>query len=90
MKIRTTALIVLLAACALLPAQAATAAERAALSALTAYMRSHGTSDIEQPDCYVVQTWAFCRFGTDNGDAEAQNFLRFKNGKWIFLGQEGG
>jgi hypothetical protein len=71
-------------------APAATTAQKAAISALVAAERSRGNSDVEQPVCFLVQGWAQCGFGTGHGNAEMTAWLHLKNGKWSFLGHEGG
>lgn len=72
------------------PGYAATPAQRAAVSAMVAHFRSVGETDIEQPSCFIVQTWAQCSFGTGGGNAEATAWLHLKNGAWRFLGTDGG
>jgi len=55
------------------------------------YERSHEhNTDVEQPACFVLQTWAQCSFGTGHGNAEVNAWLHFKNGAWKFLGSGGG
>ncbi len=76
---------------AALPVQAQTSAQKAAVAALVANQRSHyGNSDVEQPSCYIVDAWAQCDFGTGQGNAEVTAWLHLKDGKWVFLGQDGG
>ncbi|HEY9084555.1 MAG TPA: hypothetical protein VIN40_01235 [Candidatus Tyrphobacter sp.] len=88
---RSIALIAFLSLLAAVPTQAATSAQRAAAAALVTYERSHfGNTDVENPSCYVLQVWAQCSFGTGHGNAEVNAWLRFKNGKWVFLGSGGG
>lgn len=74
-----------------LPAAAASATASSAVSALVSYerVRYHNT-DVEQPSCYVLQTWAQCSFGTGHGNAEVNAWMHFKNGGWAFLGSGGG
>lgn len=62
-----------------------------AVTALVGYERSHEhNTDVEQPNCYVLQPWAQCSFGTGHGNAEVNAWLRFKNGAWTVLGTGGG
>ncbi|MFZ1124871.1 MAG: hypothetical protein WAN59_07015 [Candidatus Baltobacteraceae bacterium] len=76
---------------ATLPVYAQSSAQKAAVAALVAAERSHyGNSDVEQPSCYIVQSYAQCDFGTGGGNAEATAWLHLKNGTWGFLGQDGG
>jgi hypothetical protein len=79
-----------LAILATLPAAAATPAQKAAVAAMVAHFRSVGNSDIEQPTCFILQTWAQCTFGTGGGNAEGQAWLHLTNGAWHFLGTDGG
>jgi hypothetical protein len=87
---RILALIVLLALSSAVPAYAATPAQKAAVAAMVAHFRSVGERDIEQPTCFIVQTWAQCSFGTGGGNAEATAWMHLKNGAWRFLGTDGG
>ncbi len=75
---------------AALPASAATTAQKAAVAGLIAGERAQGNTDIEQPACFVVQTYAQCSFGSGGGNAEVNAWLHLKNGKWTWLGQDGG
>jgi hypothetical protein len=84
---RTIACITLLSLAAMIPAQAATP-KQAAQAAMIAYERAHGQTDIEQPSCFIVQTWAQCVFLTANGHLGKNDWLHLKNGKWAFLGGE--
>jgi hypothetical protein len=84
-----------MSACALLgfamiatPQPAAAATAQAAVAAMSAYERAHGNSDIEQPECYVVQDYAQCVFMTAGGHLSRYDWLRNKNGKWVVLGGE--
>ncbi len=86
----TSAVLFAVALCAS-AAQAATPSQRAAVSALVSYEHSHDhNSDVEQPACFVVQSWAQCSFGTGGGNAEVNAWLHLKNGSWKFLGSGGG
>lgn len=87
---RILAFIALLGISAAVPVYAATPAQKAAVAALVAHMRSIGESDVEQPSCYIVQSWAQCSFGTGGGNAEASAWLALKGGTWKFLGTDGG
>jgi hypothetical protein len=87
---RVLALILMLTLSAAIPAAAATPAQKAAVAAMVAHFRSAGETDIEQPACFLVQTWAQCSFGTGGGNAEATAWLHLKNGAWRFLGSDGG
>lgn len=80
----------MLAMFAAVPVYAATPAQKAAVAAMVAHFKSVGNTDIEQPTCYIIQTWAQCDFGTGGGNAEATAWLHLKNGKWAFLGTDGG
>jgi mannose/fructose/N-acetylgalactosamine-specific phosphotransferase system component IIC len=84
---RTIAFIALLSIGAAVPAQAATPAQ-AAVAAMVAAERAHGQTDIEQPACSIVQTWAQCVFLTASGHLGKTDWLHLKNGKWAFLGGE--
>jgi len=75
---------------AVLPAAAATPAQKAAAKALVAAEKSRGNGDVEQPSCYILQVWAQCNFGTGGGNAEVNAWMHFKNSKWVFLGEDGG
>ena len=72
------------------PPQAADAATpaQAAVSAMSAYERTHGNTDIEQPECYVVQGYAQCVFLTAGGHLARYDWLHLKSGKWVMLGGE--
>jgi hypothetical protein len=72
------------------PAPAATSAQTAAIAALRAAQHARGNSDVEQPACYVIQAWAQCSFGSGGGNAEVNAWLHLKNGKWAYLGEDGG
>jgi hypothetical protein len=62
-----------------------------AVAVLVSYERSHyHNSDVEQPQCFVLQSWAQCSFGTGHGNAEVNAWLHYKGGAWKFLGQGGG
>ncbi len=87
---RLIAFAAVLSLLAAIPAYAATPAQKAAVAALVAAYHARGWSDIEQPSCFVVQTWAQCDFGTAHGRGEGTAWLHRKNGKWAFLGQGGG
>jgi hypothetical protein len=87
---RALALAVVLALSAGVPALAATPAQKAAVAAMVAHFKAAGNSDIEQPSCFIVQTWAQCSFGTGGGNAEATAWLHQTNGGWKFLGTDGG
>jgi hypothetical protein len=87
---RVLAFIAMLALLSAVPVYAATPAQKAAVSALVAHFRSVGNTDIEQPSCFLVQTWAQCSFGTGGGNAEGNAWLHLKNGAWRFLGTDGG
>ncbi len=70
---------------------AAASQQSAATSALVSYQRSHyHNTDVEQPSCYILQSWAQCSFGTGHGMAEVNAWLHLKNGAWAFVGQGGG
>jgi hypothetical protein len=88
--IRFLAFILMLTLSAALPAYAATPAQKAAVAAMVAHFRSVGERDIEQPACFIVQTWAQCSFGTGGGNAEATAWMHLTNGAWHFLGTDGG
>ena len=82
---------VLLALAVAASAQAATTpAQKAAVAALVAHEKASGNSDVENPSCYVIQTYAQCDYGTGHGVAEVTAWLHQKNGKWMFLGSGGG
>ncbi len=83
------ACIALLFPAATIPAQAATP-KQAAQTAMIAYERGHGTSDIENPSCYIVQDWAQCFFATAGGNLGKWDWLHLKGGKWVVAGGEGG
>lgn len=85
--IRTIASAALLSLAAVMPAQAASAAQ-AAVAAMSAYERTHGNKDIEQPECFVVQDYAQCVFLTAGGHLDRYDWLRLKSGKWVMLGGE--
>src|ERR1700681_1338583 len=87
---RALALITMLVVPAAVPVSAATPAQKAAVAAMVAHFRSVGETDIEQPACFLIQTWAQCSFGTGGGNAEATAWLHLKNGTWRFLGSDGG
>ena len=87
---RMFALALVLTLSAALPVSAATPAQKAAVSAMVAHFRSNGERDIEQPACFIVQTWAQCSFGTGGGNAEATAWMHLKSGAWRFLGSDGG
>jgi len=87
---RVLAFIAMLALLSAVPVYAATPAQKAAVAALVAHFRSVGNTDIEQPSCFLVQTWAQCSFGTGGGNAEGNAWLHLKNGAWRFLGTDGG
>lgn len=87
---RLLAFIVMLTLSATLPVYAATPAQKAAVAAMVAHFRSVGERDIEQPACFILQTWAQCSFGTGGGNAEATAWMHLKNGAWRFLGSDGG
>jgi hypothetical protein len=87
---RAFALTAAVALSATVPAFAATPAQKAAVAAMVSHFRSAGNSDIEQPACFIVQTWAQCSFGTGGGNAEATAWLHQTGGKWKFLGTDGG
>lgn len=72
-------------------ARASAPTRTAAVSALVSYERSHyHNSDVEQPACFVLQSWAQCSFGTGHGNAEVNAWLHFTSGAWKFLGSGGG
>jgi hypothetical protein len=75
---------------ATVPVSAATPAQKAAVAAMVAHFKSVGNTDIEQPTCFIIQTWAQCDFGTGGGNAEATAWLHLTNGAWHFLGTDGG
>jgi hypothetical protein len=83
------ACIALLSLAVTIPAQAATP-KQAAQTAMIAYERGHGTSDIETPSCYIVQDWAQCFFATAGGNLGKWDWLHLKGGKWVVAGGEGG
>ena len=85
--IRTLACVAVLSLSTPLAAAAATPAQ-AAVAAMTAYERGHGDTDIEQPECYIVQDWAQCVFITAQGHLDKYDWLHLKSGKWAFLGGE--
>jgi len=87
---RAAALIAMLALFATVPAGAATPAQKAAVAAMVAHFKSVGNTDIEQPTCFIIQTWAQCDFGTGGGNAEGTAWLHLTNGAWRFLGSGGG
>jgi uncharacterized membrane protein len=87
---RAFAFAAMLAALAVVPASAATPAQKAAAAALVGHFRSVGVTDISQPSCFLVQTWAQCSYGTDGGNGEGTAWLHLKNGAWRFLGSDGG
>jgi hypothetical protein len=87
---RALAFVALLAFSAGIPAYAATPAQKAAVAAMVAHFRSVHETDIEQPSCFIIQTWAQCSFGTGNGNAEATAWLHQTSGGWRFLGSGGG
>jgi hypothetical protein len=72
------------------PAFAATPTQKAAVAAMVAHFKSVHETDIEQPECFIVQSWAQCSFGTGGGNAEATAWLHDVGGKWKFLGTDGG
>jgi len=87
---RAGALIAALGLALTAPAFAATAAQKGATAALIAHFRSIHVTDIEQPSCFIVQSWAQCSFGTGGGNAEAQAWLHQVGSSWKFLGTDGG
>lgn len=87
---RAGAMFAALALVAATPALAATSAQKAAIAAMVAHFKSVHETDIEQPSCYIVQSWAQCTFGTGGGNAEAQAWMHDVGGKWKFLGTDGG
>jgi hypothetical protein len=87
---RMFAFVAMLAALAVVPASAATPAQKAAVSALVGHFRSVGVTDISQPSCFLISTWAQCTYGTDGGNGEGHSWLHLKNGAWRFLGSDGG
>jgi hypothetical protein len=87
---RAFALIATAGIAASVPAYAATPAQKAAVAAMVAHFKSVKETDIEQPSCYVIQTWAQCSFGTGGGNAEATAWMHQTNGGWKFLGTDGG
>ena len=90
MRSKTAFCLTLFAACTV-AAWAATPAERAAVAVLVRYERAHyGNTDVEQPACFIIQSWAQCSFGTGHGNAEVNAWLRYKSGGWRFLGSGGG
>jgi hypothetical protein len=84
------AFIVVLALSAAVPVSAATPVQKAAVAALVAHFRSVHVTDIEQPSCFVVQSYAQCSYGTGGGNAEGNAWLHQTNGAWRFLGSGGG
>ena len=76
---------------AIVPVVAAASMQSTAVAALVSYERTqqHNT-DVESPQCYVIQTWAQCSFGTGHGNAEVNGWLHYKNGAWKVLGTGGG
>jgi hypothetical protein len=67
------------------------AAAPSAVKALVAYEHSHyHNNDVEQPQCFVLQSWAQCSFGTGHGNAEVNAWLHLRGGSWRFLGEGGG
>jgi len=66
------------------------AAVSAAVSALVAHEKAIGNTDVEQPACYILQSWAQCSYGTGHGNAEVTAYLHLSGGKWLFSGTEGG
>jgi hypothetical protein len=87
---RAFAFVAMLALLPVVPVFAATPVQKAAVAGLVAHFRSVGVTDIEQPSCYVIQTWAQCTYGTDGGNGEGHSWLHLKNGAWRFLGSDGG
>jgi len=87
---RAIALVAALALSATAPAFAATAAQKSAVAAMVAHFKSIHETDIEQPTCYIVQSWAQCSFGTGGGNAEATAWLHQVGNSWKFLGTDGG
>jgi uncharacterized membrane protein len=76
---------------ALAPAVAAASMQSTAVAALVSYERTHEhNTDVESPQCYVLETWAQCSFGTGHGNAEVNAWFHYKNGSWAFLGSGGG
>ncbi len=78
----------MLALCAGVPARAATPAQKAAAAAVIAHFRSQKITDVQQPSCFIVQTWAQCAYL--EGDGEGTAWLQLKGGGWHFLGSDGG
>lgn len=61
------------------------------VSTLVGYERTHEhNSDVEQPQCFVLQIWAQCSFGTGHGNAEVNAWLKWTGSAWRFLGSGGG
>jgi len=87
---RVLALAGALALSATVPVFAATTAQKAAVAALVAHFRSVHITDIEQPSCFVVQTYAQCSYGTGGGNAEGNAWLHQTGSGWRFLGSGGG
>lgn len=87
---RAFAFAVALCISAAVPAHAATPAQKAAVAAMVAHFKSVHETDIEQPTCYIIQTWAQCSFGTGGGNAEATAWLHQVGSSWKFLGTDGG
>ncbi len=72
-------------------ASASASPQSSAIAALVSYEKNHEhNSDVEQPACYVIQTWAQCSFGTGHRNAEVNAWLRMKGGAWAVLGSGGG
>ena len=87
---RALALAVVLALSGAVPVFAATPAQKAAVAAMVSHFRSVGNSDIEQPSCFIIQTYAQCSYGTGGCNAEGNAWLHQTNGAWKFLGSDGG
>jgi len=87
---RALAFIIMLTMSAAVPVYAATSAQKAAVAAMVAHFRSVHETDIEQPSCFIVQSWAQCSFGTGGGNAEATAWMHLTGGSWHFLGTDGG
>ncbi|HZX67823.1 MAG TPA: hypothetical protein VFE70_03010 [Candidatus Elarobacter sp.] len=67
---------------------AAATPAQVAVTAMSAYERTHGNTDIEQPECYIVQGYAQCVFLTAGGHLSRYDWLHLKSGKWVMLGGE--
>jgi hypothetical protein len=82
------AVAVMLGCSAGVPASAATPAQKSAAAAVLAHYRSVKITDVKQPSCFIVQSWAQCAYL--EGDGEGTAWLQLKNGAWRFLGSDGG